>query len=66
MPRLPWWLSHEPRLEVDLAGTGIDLTKAQRVERGERQVPPTRLDAGRAAALELAKPEAISPEGTRP
>jgi signal transduction histidine kinase len=30
--RLPLQLSHEPRLEFDLANQGIDLTKAQRVD----------------------------------
>jgi two-component system sensor histidine kinase BarA len=39
--RLPVWLTHEPRIDIDLAGMGIDLTKAQRVDVGSR---PTKLD----------------------
>ena len=34
--RLPIWLSHEPNLEVDVAEGGIDLTKAHRVDLGDR------------------------------
>jgi signal transduction histidine kinase len=59
--KLPWWLSHEPRLEVDLAGTGIDLTKAQRVERGDRPMHPTRLDGASSPVADLPAP-ATSPE----
>ena len=34
--RLPIWLTHEPNLDVDVAEGGIDLTKAHRVDLGDR------------------------------
>jgi signal transduction histidine kinase len=34
--RLPIWLSHEPNLDVNVAEGGIDLTKAHRVDLGDR------------------------------
>ena len=34
--RLPAWLTHEPSLDVDVAEGGIDLTKAHRVDVGDR------------------------------
>ena len=36
--RLPIWLTHEPTLDVDVAEGGIDLTKAHRVDLGDRPV----------------------------
>jgi two-component system sensor histidine kinase BarA len=39
--KLPIWLTHEPKIDIDLAGLGIDLTKAQRIDVGAR---PTKLD----------------------
>ncbi len=41
--KLPIWLTHEPRIDIDLAGLGIDLTKAQRIDVSSR---PTKLDLG--------------------
>jgi len=41
--KLPIWLTHEPRIDIDLAGVGIDLTKAQRIDVSSR---PTKLDVG--------------------
>jgi hypothetical protein len=38
---LPLWLTHEPRIDIDLAGVGIDLTKAQRIDVSSR---PMKLD----------------------
>jgi two-component system sensor histidine kinase BarA len=38
--KLPLWLAHEPRIDIDLAGLNVDLTKAQRVDVSR----PTKLD----------------------
>ena len=36
--KLPIWLTHEPSIDIDLAGIGIDLTKAQRIDIGSRPI----------------------------
>ena len=67
--RLPLQLSQEPRLEFDLAGESIDLSKAQKVDvrlyaGSAPSTPLTRVDRPQETVLELDKKSL--PEGEIP
>ena len=52
--RLPLWLTHETERDIDLE-VAADLSKAQRIDVGDRPAQPTRLDLPKQTVVDLNK-----------